>query len=131
MAVPGPAVCSSSGTATDAGLREGSQQERRERVASPLPCPQQGAAPSRGAAPSPGFGQSCIAITWKTCSFANPECLKHWDSSRSQGCCASCIEQVCEELPGLGEPEKLAHACPEHLPAHRATQGPRREFCMQ
>lgn len=124
-AVPGPAVCSSGGTATDARLREWLQQERCEHVASPLPSHQQ------GAAPSPGFGQSCMAITWKTHSFANPGCLKRWDGSRSQGCHASCVEQVCEELPELGKPEKLAHERPKCLPARRTTRGPHREFCTQ
>lgn len=65
-----------------------------------------------------------MAITWKTHSFANPGCLQCWDGSHSQGCRASCVEQVCEELPGLGKPEKLAQECPEHLPAWGATRGP-------
>lgn len=121
--MPGPPLCSSIPSATDAGLGGGSPQEPREHVASP--CPQQ------GAAPSPGFGQSCVDTPWKTCSFANPGLsqARGWLPLAGLPCLS--IQQVCEELPGLGEPEKLAHACPERLPARRESHSGPRQGALQ
>lgn len=116
-AAPGPAVCSSNAAAAGTGLRRGViRGARRACGFTPsFPYSPQGAAPSRGAARRAGFGQSCAAITWKT-FICKPRVFPSQDGSQSQGCRTSRREFWWGAV-GPGEPEKLAQACPEHLPA--------------